>query len=188
MLAVTALLPLVGPIGAALPPGAAALSLIALAMLGYQAASALVAAVSDHICLPQRPAGADAVMAERSQIERHIAAAGDPFGHAATDRRGLLHAVAAEPIRENQIVEFGMRPDDAVLVEGVEVVIAGPGARQPDGGEAGTCLASAGHTISSNRRARCRTAPVTPCNPCASAWGPNWRSRSSRPRRRSRSP
>ena len=80
----------------------------------------------------ERPALGDALVAERRQVEGRVAAVRDQLGEAAPDRRRLLQAVAGEAGRDEEIAVAGEGADDRVLVERVEVVVAGPGAARPD--------------------------------------------------------
>ena len=50
----------------------------------------------------------------------------DQFGDGAADGRRLLDAVAREAGGEDQALDLGMPADDAVLVEGIVLVIARP--------------------------------------------------------------
>lgn len=81
----------------------------------------------DDGALEQRLAGAQAVEPEVGDVERHIAAMADELGHGAAHGRALLDAVPGEAVGENGVVELRVGPDEAVLVDGVVLVIAGPG-------------------------------------------------------------
>ena len=62
----------------------------------------------------------------REAIGPGDAAMDDQFGHGAPHRRRLLDAVAREAGGEDQAPDRGMAADDAVLVEGVVLVVARP--------------------------------------------------------------
>ena len=70
----------------------------------------------------------DALIAERVEVEARVAAVDYQLGKAAADGRRLLQAVARKAGGNQQVGEAGQGTDDRVLVECVEVVMAGPGA------------------------------------------------------------
>lgn len=81
-----------------------------------------------HIDLGIGLAAQDALEPERRQVEAAIPALYDEFRDRAPNARRVLQAVAGEAVGEQHIVEIGMRPDYAVMVERVDLVIAGPAA------------------------------------------------------------
>src|SRR6185369_8067663 len=83
--------------------------------------------LSHHVQLPDRFACGYPFITERRKVERAIAAMHDQLGDGAADCRRLLDAVAREAGGEDQAVDFRMAADDAILVEGVVLVVARPG-------------------------------------------------------------
>src|SRR6266446_2948136 len=82
---------------------------------------------SHHVQLADRPACGYPFITEGREIDRAIAAMHDQLGDGAADGGRLLDAVAREAGGEDQAFDAGMPTDDAVLVEGVVLVVAGPG-------------------------------------------------------------
>lgn len=70
----------------------------------------------------------DAPEAESAQVQRFKAPIEDQFCHCTTHCGGVLQAVAAETGHKVHVVNQGVNPNDAVLVEGVVVVETCPGA------------------------------------------------------------
>src|SRR5215471_15417677 len=79
--------------------------------------------VSHHVQLPDRLACGYPLITEGREVERAIAAMHDQLGDGAANGRRLLDAVAREAGREDQAVDHGMAADDAVLIEGVVLVV-----------------------------------------------------------------
>lgn len=81
--------------------------------------------------------GQNASEAEAAQVQRLKAPVQDQFRHGATHGGGLLQAVAAETGGKVQVVDERVKPDDAVLVEGVVVVETRPRAGHLGDGKRG---------------------------------------------------
>jgi len=73
--------------------------------------------------------GQDALEAEAAQVQRGEVPVQDQLGHGAAHGGRVLQAVAAEAGGEVHVVDQRVHPDDAVLVEGVVVVVTGPRTR-----------------------------------------------------------
>ena len=82
---------------------------------------------SDHILLAQRLVLKHPGHRERREIEGAVIAMRDQLRYGAADGGGLLHAVAAEAAGAVEVVEIGMRTDQTVLVEGIVIIVPGPG-------------------------------------------------------------
>ena len=80
----------------------------------------------DHRAFDERAAFGDAAVEEGAEVEGAELAVEDPFGRAPAHRRRLLEAVAGKAVGEDEIGDFGVRPEDRVVVEGVVRVVAGP--------------------------------------------------------------
>src|ERR1041385_2593952 len=72
----------------------------------------------------------DTLIAEQSEIDRYILLMGNELRDGAAGGGRLLQAVTREAIREDEIHDLRMPPDHGILVEGVVVVVSGPGALQ----------------------------------------------------------
>src|SRR5258708_3794034 len=95
---------------------------------------------SYHVELKQLFLGGDAPIAEPGQVDALPGAMADPFRDGPPDGRRLLDAMAGKSVCEQEIRYLRMGPDDAVLVERVVVVMAGPGACQLDRGKGRNAL------------------------------------------------
>src|SRR5260370_32789738 len=82
--------------------------------------------VSHHVQLPDRPACGYPFITEGREVDRAIAAMHDQFGDGAADGGRLLDAVAAKAGGEDQALDRRMPADEAVMVEGVVLVVARP--------------------------------------------------------------
>ena len=81
-----------------------------------------------------------ALETERRQIERCKATIDDEFCSSPSNRRGLLEAVTGEAIHDNQIGHIRNQPDDRVVVECVDIVVAGPSTNTLDGFKRGHAM------------------------------------------------
>lgn len=79
------------------------------------------------VMLADRLAKRDSLEAEGSEIQRFVMSGGDPLGQPSPDRGGLLQSVAGEPVGEYEVSQHGVRPDDRVVVECIDLVMTGPG-------------------------------------------------------------
>ena len=77
-----------------------------------------------------RPRG-DPLEPEDREVQGHVAAVDDELGDRPADGRRLLDAVAAEAVREVQVRELRRRAEQGVVVERVDLVVAGPRPGRP---------------------------------------------------------
>ena len=102
--------------------------------------------LSDAGALDERRPVDDALVAERHQIQCAVFAVGDPFRHGPADGRRLLHAVAEEPVGEDEILDLVVRPHHHIVVGRVVGVMAGPLTGDLEVLEGRHPMASTGHT------------------------------------------
>jgi len=82
----------------------------------------------DNVPLLHGRRGQDAIEAQIRQVQRLEAVVQDHLGYRAADGWRVLQAVAAEARGEVHVLYQRVEAQDGVLVEGVVVVVAGPGA------------------------------------------------------------
>src|SRR5579862_6377529 len=85
-----------------------------------------IANVSNDVALHERAVGQDAFKGKRAEVERRITPFHDELGEAATDGRRLLNSVARKSSGEIGVIETRQPADDGVVIEYVEIVMAGP--------------------------------------------------------------
>src|SRR5271165_645376 len=86
------------------------------------------AASADHVRFVERSILRDAFEEQIRYIERVEAAVQNELGDGAADDGGLLHAVARESIHEQQVFHRCMCSQNGVVIEGVHLEVARPGA------------------------------------------------------------
>lgn len=84
--------------------------------------NASVPAPLHNVSLQHRFLGQNASEAKGAQVQRLKVSIQDQFSHCPTHRRGVLQAMAAETGGKVHVVDQGVNPDDAVLVQGVVLV------------------------------------------------------------------
>src|SRR2546428_10739218 len=82
--------------------------------------------LSDHIEFDEAPPLDQSREGQRSEIQAPVASVDDQLGDAASHGRRPLETVSAEPVREEDVRERRMRPNDAVVVDDVHFIISGP--------------------------------------------------------------
>ena len=80
--------------------------------------------VDDH--LVQRRAGSNPAVPQLGEVERFVPAAENELRDAASGCRSVHDAVAGEARREDQVFDLVMGTDDAVVIKGVDLVVARP--------------------------------------------------------------
>ena len=74
----------------------------------------------------------NALKAKGRQIQGFVAAGCQQLGYASPDCGCVHDAVSAEATSKYKVVNFGMSSDDAVLIESVDLVMAGPRVNELD--------------------------------------------------------
>src|SRR5207245_498624 len=92
----------------------------------YVGLDAGLADPSDHIEFDEAPPLDQPGEGQRSEIQAPVASVDDQLGDAASHGRRLLETVSAESVREEDVCERGVRPDDAVVVDDIHLIISGP--------------------------------------------------------------
>jgi hypothetical protein len=72
----------------------------------------------------QRRAGSNPAVPQLGEVERFVPVAENELRDAASGCRSVHDAVAGEARREDQVFDLVMGTDDAVVIEGVDLVVA----------------------------------------------------------------